>query len=139
MALSPDGVFMLISIFFVALFVLISLLYIFGPAPKKPEYQFKEEERKISIEDIMKILDSPKSDLPTLKKAADMFFDNYDKLTLNDYRKKSFLFAITTHARTSTELIMNTEKRLRELNPGLEKDLNKTLHRALDARDIMAT
>ena len=104
MALSPDGVFMLISIFFVALFVLISLLYIFGPAPKKPEYQFKEEERKISIEDIMKILDSPKSDLPTLKKAADMFFDNYDKLTLNDYRKKSFLFAITTHARTSTEL-----------------------------------
>jgi hypothetical protein len=34
---------------------------------------------------------------------------------------------------------MNTEKRLRELNPGLEKDLNKTLHRALDARDIMAT
>ncbi len=68
-----------------------------------------------------------------------MFFDNYDKLTLNDYRKKSFLFAITTHARTSTELIMNTEKRLRELNPGLEKDLNKTLHRALDARDIMAT
>ncbi len=44
MALSPDGVFMLISIFFVALFVLISLLYIFGPAPKKPEYQFKEED-----------------------------------------------------------------------------------------------
>lgn len=136
MALSPDSVFMLVSVFCVALFVLISALYLFGPTPKKPETSQIEHRPKVTIEEIMKILDSPKSDLEALRKAADMFFGHYDELELSDYRKKSFLFAIAVHRNTSTELIIRTEERLRQLNPDLERELNKTLNRALDARDI---
>ncbi|CAM3348639.1 hypothetical protein [Helicobacter labetoulli] len=134
MSLSPDSVFILVSIFCVALFVLLVALWLFGPAPKKVE--LKEQEQKVSIEEIMKILDSPKSNILKLTKAVDMFFEHYDELDLSDYRKKNFLFAITVHRNTSTELIIHTEERLRELNPDLERDLNKTLNRALDARDI---
>lgn len=90
----------------------------------------------VTIEEIMRILDSPKSDIQKLSKAAELFFDHYDKLDLSDYRKKSFLFAITVHKHTSTELIIKTEERLRELNPDLERELNKTLNRALDAREF---
>lgn len=134
MSLSPDSVFILVSIFCVALFVLLVALWLFGPAPKKVE--LKEQEQKVSIEEIMKILDSPKSNILKLTKAVDMFFEHYDELDLSDYRKKNFLFTITVHRNTSTELIIHTEERLRELNPDLERDLNKTLNRALDARDI---
>lgn len=136
MSLSPDSIFILVSVFCVALFVLLVALWLFGPAPKKPEYQSNEEEYKVTIEEIMKILDSPKSNILKLTKAVDMFFEHYDELDLSDYRKKSFLFAITVHKNTSTELIIHTEERLRELNPDLERELNKTLNRALDARDI---
>lgn len=135
MALSPDDVFMLASIFAVALFVLIAMLYIFGPKPKKIEYENTIEEKKIGIADIMKILDNPKSDLSNLTKASNMFFENYDELDLSDYRKKSFLFAVTVHRNTSTELIINTEEKLRELNPYMARELNKVLGRALDARE----
>ena len=84
----------------------------------------------------MKILDNPKSDIAKLRRAVDIFFERYDELELSDYRKKSFLFAITIHKNTSTELIISTEERLRDLNPELERELNKTLNRALDARNI---
>lgn len=84
----------------------------------------------------MKVLDNPRSTLTKLTEAADNFFENYDKLELSDYRKRSFLFAITVHHNTSTELIVKTEEKLRELNPTLARDLNKTLNRALDARSL---
>lgn len=134
-ALSPDSVFMLVSVLCVALFVLISALYLFGPTPKKPPSSTPEEE-KVTIEDIMRILDNQKNDITKITKAVDMFFTHYDKLELSDYRKKSFLFAVVVHKNTSTELIISTEERLRELNPDLERELTKTLNRGLDARDI---
>ena len=136
MELSPDSVFMLVSVFCVALFVLIAALYLFGPSPKKPQSQAQAPEQKVTIEEIMKILDSPKSDNAKLHKAADLFFGHYDELELSDYRKKNFLFALTVHKNTSTDLIIRTEGRLRELNPDLERELTKTLNRALDARDL---
>ena len=136
MTLSPDSVFMLVSIFCVAIFVLVTMLWLFGPTPKRLLMSKQEEVENVSIEDIMKVLDNPKSTLTKLTETADTFFEHYDKLELSDYRKKSFLFAITIHSNTSTELILKTEKRLRELNPDLTRELNKTLNRALDARDL---
>ncbi|CUU39326.1 MULTISPECIES: hypothetical protein [Helicobacter] len=135
MVLSPDSVFMLVSIFCVAIFVLVTMLWLFGPAPKKLESE-NEEKGIVTIEEIMKVLDNPRSTLTKLTEAADNFFENYDKLELSDYRKRSFLFAITVHHNTSTELIVKTEEKLRELNPTLARDLNKTLNRALDARSL---
>lgn len=82
----------------------------------------------------MKILDSPKTDNHKLLQAVNLFFEYYDTLELSDYRKKSFLFAIVIHPKTSTELIIHTEQKLRALNPELERELNKTLNRALDSR-----
>lgn len=136
MILSPDSVFMLVSIFCVAIFVLITMLWLFGPAPKKPEYGEEEKNKSVTIEDIMKVLDNPKSTLTRLTEIADTFFEHYDELELSDYRKKSFLFAIVIHPNTSTELIIQTEEHLRELNPDLARELNKTLNRALDAREL---
>lgn len=137
MNLSPDSVFMLVSIFCVALLVLLTALWLFGPAPKKV-YSYEPAEEKITMEDIMKILDTPKSTLDKLKHAVDLFFTHYDELELSDYRKKAFLFAVIVHKNTSTELIIETEKRLGELNPSLKSELNKTLNRGLDARDALA-
>ncbi|RDU60954.1 hypothetical protein [Helicobacter marmotae] len=134
MALSPDSVFMLVSIFCVALFVLIVLLWLFGPTPKKKEYQIQEIPTKITIEEIMRTLDNPKSDLTHLREAVEKFFTHYNELELSDYRKKSFLFAVAVHKNTSTELIIRTEEELGVLNPDLKRELNKTLNRALDAR-----
>ncbi|WP_295701773.1 hypothetical protein [uncultured Helicobacter sp.] len=135
MDLSPNSLFMLISIFCVAVLALVVALWFFGPAPKKPEPSI-EVEMQTNIEDIMKVLDNPKSDLIQLRKAAESFFTYYNDLQLSDYRKKAFLFAVTVHRNTSTELIINAEERLKELNPDLTRDLNKTLSRALDARGI---
>lgn len=60
MTLSPNSVFMLVSIFCVAIFVLVTLLWLFGPAPKNAEYNKADESKTMSIEEIMKILDNPK-------------------------------------------------------------------------------
>lgn len=132
--ISPDSVFMLVSVFCVALFTLIVVLYLFGPSPKKAEESTSKSTQKVTIEEIMKILETPKSDLPKLQKAVDSFFEHYDELALSDYRKRMFLFAVIVHINTSTELIVDTDKRLKELNPNLASELEKTLRRGLDAR-----
>ncbi|TLD81693.1 hypothetical protein LS68_001290 [Helicobacter sp. MIT 05-5293] len=134
--ISPDSIFMLVSIFCVALFALIVILYLFGPSPKKAEDSASKPNQKITIEEIMKVIETPKSDLHKLQKAVDLFFEHYNELELSDYRKRMFLFAVVVHVNTSTELIIETEKRLKELNPELASDLGKTLKRALDARTI---
>lgn len=137
MTLSPNSVFMLVSIFCVAIFVLVTILWLFGPAPKKAEYSKADESKTISIEEIMKILDNPKTPFTKLTETVDNFFQYYDNLELSDYRKKSFLFAVIVHPHTSTELIIETEKHLKELNPDLVSELTKTLNRGLNARDML--
>lgn len=136
MTLSPNSVFMLVSIFCVAIFVLVTLLWLFGPAPKNAEYNKADESKTMSIEEIMKILDNPKTPLVRLTEAVDNFFQYYDNLELSDYRKKSFFFAVIVHPHTSTDLIIETEKHLKELNPDLASELSKTLNRGLNARDL---
>lgn len=131
--LTPSSIFILVCFFSVAIFVLISMLYLFGPSPKK-ESRKNNTQEAITIETIMKILDSPKTDNHKLLQAVNLFFEHYDTLELSDYRKKNFLFAIVVHPKTSTELIIHAEQELRALNPKLERELNRTLNRALDSR-----
>lgn len=130
--LTPNSVFILVCIFSVAIFLLISMLYLFGPSPK--ETRTINHQEVTTLEDIMRILDSPKTNNTKLTRAVNLFFENYEKLDLSDYRKKCFLSAIVIHPNTSTELIIHTEERLRKLNPDLERELNKTLNHALDSR-----
>lgn len=133
--LTPSSIFILVCFFSMAIFLLISILYLFGPSPKKDSQKDNAQE-VITIEFIMKILNSSKSDNYKLSQAVDLFFEYYDTLELTDYRKKSFLFAVVIHPNTSTELVIHTEEKLRELNPELQRELNKTLNRALDARSL---
>lgn len=131
--LTPNSIFILVCFFSVAIFLLISILYLFGPSPKKESLK-NDTQETITIESIMKVLDSPKTNNHKLVQTINLFFEHYDTLELSDYRKKSFLFAVVVHPNTSTEIIIHTEEKLRSLNPELERELNRTLNRALDSR-----
>lgn len=135
MLLSPQSVFILVTTFLVALLVLITILYLFGPAPKKMEY-IKEEEHKLTFEEIQRVLENQKKSLEEIKHTVNLFFQNYDKLELSEYKKRQFLFAVVVHRNTSTELIMQVDSDLRQLNPDMDRDLTRTLNRALDAREF---
>lgn len=135
MLLSPQSVFILVTTFLVALLVLITILYLFGPAPKKMEY-IKEEEHKLTFEEIQRVLENQKKSLEEIKHTVNLFFQNYDKLELSEYKKRQFLFAVVVHRNTSTELIMQVDSDLRQLNPDMDRDLTSTLNRALDAREF---
>lgn len=133
--LSPQAFFILVSFFSTILIMLIVLLYFFGPSPKKHTQTAMEEKSTThTIDSIMAILDNQKSTPQQLQKAVNMFFDEYDSMDLSDYKKKAFLFALVVHKNVSTELILQVDEDLKKLNPDLERDLAKTLNRALDAR-----
>lgn len=135
--LSPQAFFILVSFFSTILITLIVLLYLFGPSPKK-HTQIKMEEKSVAtIASIMAILDNQKSTPEQLQKAVNMFFDEYDSMDLSDYKKKAFFFALVVHKNVSTELILQVDEDLKKLNPDLERELSKTLNRALDARGVM--
>ncbi len=132
--LSPQAFFILVSFFFTILIVLIGLLYLFGPSPKKRTQMTEEENSTHTIDTIMAILDNQKSTSQQLQKAVNMFFDEYDSMDLSDYKKKAFFFALVIHKNVSTELILQVDEDLKKLNPDMERELTKTLNRALNAR-----
>ncbi|MGI0407080.1 hypothetical protein ACRE1U_07240 [Helicobacter himalayensis] len=132
--LSPQAFFILVSFFSTILIVLIVLLYLFGPSPKKRTQVAEEENSTHTIDTIMAILDDQKSTSQQLQKAVNMFFDEYDSMDLSDYKKKAFFFALVIHKNVSTELILQVDEDLKKLNPDLERELTKTLNRALNAR-----
>ncbi len=132
--LSPQAFFILVSFFSTILIVLIVLLYLFGPSPKKRTQVAEEENSTHTIDTIMAILDNQKSTPQQLQKAVNIFFDEYDSMDLSDYKKKAFFFALVIHKNVSTELILQVDEDLKKLNPNMERELTKTLNRALDAR-----
>ncbi|MGI0440345.1 hypothetical protein ACRE1S_07465 [Helicobacter himalayensis] len=132
--LSPQAFFILVSFFSTILIILIVLLYLFGPSPKKRMQVAEEENSTHTIDTIMAILDDQKSTSQQLQKAVNMFFDEYDSMDLSDYKKKAFFFALVIHKNVSTELILQVDEDLKKLNPDLERELTKTLNRALNAR-----
>ncbi|PAF51731.1 hypothetical protein BKH43_00375 [Helicobacter sp. 13S00401-1] len=126
-------------IFIIISFVVIVGLFLFAlfkfvlVKPNKKALAPKEQDY-FGIQNVMVVLDSRTSSASDLQEAIDKFMKHYDELAPSKIQLKNILIALALHKNSNKDIILNTQKKLQELNPDMSSDLEKAVKRGLDAR-----
>ncbi|PAF45126.1 hypothetical protein [Helicobacter sp. 11S02596-1] len=123
-------------------FIIVSFVIVFGVffitllkllSKNKQEFALNNE-KPIDYNTVMLLLDSRYSTDKELQRAIEYFFSNYEQWDLSKSQKKNFLFAICLHKKADSKIILETQKKLTDLNTNLKNDFEKIVKRAIDIR-----
>ncbi|PAF48901.1 hypothetical protein BKH41_04545 [Helicobacter sp. 12S02232-10] len=125
-----------------AFFIIVSFVIVFGVffitllklLNKKKQKIALNDDKIIDYNTVMLLLDSRYSTYKDLQRAIEYFFNNYEKWDLNKSQKKNFLFALCLHKNANSKIILETQKKLTDLNENMKNDFEKIVKKAIDIR-----
>ncbi|PAF46836.1 hypothetical protein BKH46_06375 [Helicobacter sp. 12S02634-8] len=123
-----------------AIFIIVSFIIVFGVffialiQLTKKKSKIPPQEEGIDFDTLMILVNSRYSTYQDLRKAIEYFFAYYQDWKLSRAQKRNFLFAACLHKNTNAKLILQTQKRLSELNPDMRDEFEKIVKRAMDIR-----
>lgn len=126
-------------VFIAVSFIVVIGLFVFSlfkfilTKPEKRAFSFADD-NEFNMETVMLVLSSKTSTLDDLQAVIDKFFDYYESIAPNKLQIKNICIAISLHRSSNKDIILNTQKKLRELNPELEHEIEKAIKKGLDAR-----
>lgn len=103
-------------------------------APQKKASTHNNE--LVTFETIMVTLEVQDSSYEQLQRAVQNLFDHYEILKLSNNQKRFFLFELSKHRHTRSELILSALNDMTTRNPELKKELESSVKRGLDRRDL---
>lgn len=103
-------------------------------APKKKAQE--EDDGLVTFETIMVPLEFPESSYMQLQKAVDLLFKHYHELNLTTTQKRFFLYQLSKHPRVKADLVLFVLNDLSARNPDIAKELESSVKRGLDRRDL---
>lgn len=126
-------------VFIAVSFIVVIGLFVFSlfkfilVKPEKRTFNF-EEDNEFNMETVMLVLSSKTSTIEDLHDVIDKFFANYDSIAPNKLQIKNICIAISLHRNANKDIILGTQRKLTELNPDAENEIEKAIKKGLDAR-----
>lgn len=127
-------------LFYLSLFIFVILACIIvvarftKPAPTRAA---EDEDEIITFETLLLPLEFSSSNNDQLEQAVRRLFRYYDELDMTTTQKRFFLYALSKHPNVRAELVLEALDEMCNLNPSIAKELEASVKRGLDRRDLV--
>lgn len=127
-------------LFYLSLFIFVILACIIvvarftKPAPTRAA---EDEDEIITFETLLLPLEFSSSNNDQLEQAVRRLFRYYDELDMTTTQKRFFLYALSKHPNVRAELVLEALDEMSNLNPSIAKELEASVKRGLDRRDLI--
>lgn len=101
--------------------------------PEKKSFNF-DDMNQFSMQTVMLVLGSKTSTLSDLNDVVEKFFNSYESIGPSRLELRNMCLALAMHRSADKDIILGTQKRLVDLNPDLQNELERAVKKGLDAR-----